>query len=326
MLQAGVSCRALVSIWALLALLLAHSEAQAPSQGRIAYGSKTISSSYPSYVALSDWGGGFICGGTLIAKNIVLTARHCTGQIQRATIGPLKLGGYENGFVKGGTTVIIKKKIAHPNYGAATYRNDIALLVLSKPLNGYKVAALAKSSPKSGSKLTVVGHGETVKRVLPSSLLRATMTVQSGSYCEGTDPGGICLQASRVAYGYNEICSGDSGGPAYSSPGVVAGVASYGLDRPCGRNRWSVFTDVAYYSKWIKSTMARYGGYGGSDDTASPLDDGGDQSDDGMDENADGWDEFNDEEVIDDGGDGLDDGYNGEHYGGSHYSETGGSG
>ena len=218
---------------------------------------KDESSLYPSYVALSDKSGGFICGGSLIARNVVLTASHCLDGIKQATIGPLKL---KKGYVSGGTTTTVAKMIGHPQYSKRTYINDVALLVLSKPLDGFKPAKLATSTPKLKTKITVVGHGATERAQSSSELLRASMTVRAGSYCSGTDPGAICLEAKKVKNGYMEVCSGDSGGPGYASGGVVSGVVSYGPDKKCGRNPWSVFADVSYFSGWIKKTMSKIDG------------------------------------------------------------------
>ena len=187
-----------------------------------------------------------------------------------------------NGYVRGGTTAKIKRKVPHSGYNPSSYIDDIALLILDRRITGYKVAKLATKTPSPGRKVTVVGYGETAggHGTLPTSLQEASMMVRRGSTCRGTDSGEICLEATRMSNGgYNEICSGDSGGPAYSSSGVVAGVASYGEDRPCGRNPWSVYTDVAYFSKWIKANMAKYGGGtsgvggsgGGGGDSLAPV-------------------------------------------------------
>lgn len=244
--------------------------AQDPAESRLAYAQKAKVSSYPSYVAISSGSGDFVCGGSLVAENVVLTASHCLEGIKKVTAGPLKLT--KGGAVSGGTTVSISKVFEHPKYNKKTYVNDVALLQLSKPLKGFKLAKLGRSTPKIASTVTVVGHGETERAETSSDLLIASMIVRAGSYCDGTDPGGICLEAKRVTKGYMEVCSGDSGGPGYTSPGVVGGVVSYGPDRPCGQNPWSVFADVSYYLDWIKGTMSKIAKGGGGGGT-SPSDD-----------------------------------------------------
>ena len=258
--------------------------AQDPAESRLAYAQKAKVSSYPSYVAISSRSGNFVCGGSLVADNVVLTASHCLSGIKKVTAGPLKLT--KGGTVSGGTTVSISKVFQHPKYNKKTYVNDVALLQLSKPLKGFKLAKLGRSTPKIASKVTVVGHGETERADASSDLLMVSMIVRAGSYCDGTDPGGICLEAKRVKKGYMEVCSGDSGGPGYTSRGVVGGVVSYGPDRRCGRNPWSVFADVSYYSDWIKRTMskiAKGGGGGGK----SPSDDDDDDYEDDYEDEAD---------------------------------------
>lgn len=254
-----------VALYTLLLVVVTRAQ-----DGRVAYGTQANSKDYPSYVALTTSDGQFICGGSLIASSFVLTAAHCLDDITRVAIGDITKGGMDNQFVKAKTTVKIKKKIGHSGYNDQTFKNDVAILVLDKPLTGYNVAKLATSIPKSGSRLTVVGHGMVAGENLPKVLMKASMKVQGSSFC-GSSIGEICLEAARTSKGgYNEICSGDSGGPAYSSAGVVTGVTSYGGDRPCGRNPWSVYQSVSYFSSFIRSTVAKYGGSVGGSGSTSP--------------------------------------------------------
>ena len=115
--------------------------------------------------------------------------------------------------------------------------------------------------------MTIVGQGETNKKgVVPAKLEKAQMKVRELDYCDlgKKERGLICLQATKVKGGYNEACMGDSGGPAYSSQGVVVGVTSFGGNKKCGLNPWTVYSDVPYFTKWIKQVIAS-GGKGGKE-------------------------------------------------------------
>ena len=95
------------------------------STNRIIGGDEATVGQYSYAVSLQDDLGHF-CGGSLIARDFVLTAAHCAGGDYKVVIGRLDMDD------SNGDEVEITEEIPHPQYDVRTTNNDFNLVLLQQ--------------------------------------------------------------------------------------------------------------------------------------------------------------------------------------------------
>lgn len=208
---------------------------------RIIGGSATIESRFPYYVALRRKGGTLLCGGTLIASDVVLTAAHCQVDGLVAMVGRHKQLGMNTNDDEW-EEIQVESFHIHPDFDYDERRFDQMLLKLVSPSTQpyLQHVNLDDEVPASGeSKLATIGLGtKDLDGNSPEVLQRVDLTYVPYSQCkeiknDNLDFGLLIEEDALCTIGDEaSACHGDSGGPqlilgATASDDIQVGIISW---------------------------------------------------------------------------------------------------
>ena len=223
--------------------------------GKIINGEETTIERVPYQVSL-QYADNHHCGGSIIAKNWVLSAAHCSqSDVKDFTV----LAGSANKEL-GGSRHKVLEFISHPAFDVESnvMINDIALIRVEEPFEydetrkPIQLFAEGEVAPV-GAMSIVTGWGST-GTTYPVTLNLIDVPIISKDKCSklynmmgGLPDGQICAAYDN---GGKDACQGDSGGPLAINQ-RLAGITSWGIG--CAlENNPGVYTEVAYYRGWIK--------------------------------------------------------------------------
>jgi hypothetical protein len=213
---------------------------------------------------------GALCTATLIAPNLLLTARHCVSQgasSDHVTCGDSTLGlpypasaffATNDAQPRNDSPFFKAVDVRVPGQGVDTCGYDVALIILAQSVPAtLSTPAIPRIDREvmPGEIYTAVGYGEDASGASNSTRMeRQGLSIA----CEpGSCGGGV---ESTEFLGDTGICSGDSGGPALDADGKVVGVVSRG-GPDCAT---PIYGTVTAWQDFIIATAtdaAKLGGY-----------------------------------------------------------------
>lgn len=199
-----------------------------------------------------------LCTGTLVAPNLVVTARHCVAHVLPGPFHCTLRGELTGNPDRGGEmgldvpphrVFIHVGEVPSSSPSAVATRivsslspsvclNDLAFLVLDRELDAPIRPVRLQSITAAGERVTLVGYGlsEGEGQLDLSSARRSRLTDQEVLQVgpDSTEEGVIDAPVRKLVLRGASVCYGDSGGPAIAeATGAVIGVYSLGSGTRC---------------------------------------------------------------------------------------------
>ncbi|KAH9373869.1 hypothetical protein HPB48_004473 [Haemaphysalis longicornis] len=251
-------------------------------------GEDAVPDDYPFMAALFRYSVkilNFWCGGTLITRNVILSAAHCFHNSLRDTRYIARIGGVNLSYLT--SERFIERHVAsvhvHPDFDGWRHYGDVALLFLNQSvqLSPYMRPLPLACLPAAGSlpnesAATVIGWGhDKFGGRLQMVLQHARIPLVDTQSCERRYQGlsnyadkfprgmkGDFICAGNTTSGGVDACQQDSGGPLVTKGQSFGrtffeaiGVVSFGVG--CGSASYpGVYTKVSNYVDWILNVIA----------------------------------------------------------------------
>ncbi|OXA64161.1 Trypsin-1 [Folsomia candida] len=239
------------------------------NESRIVGGEEAIPHEFPWLIRIQrKTSQSLVCGGTIIDRNLILTAAHCIGNAKDDANKYEVLGGAHDMNAMEDTRQVrsITRINCHKEFNIDTFQNDICILVLASDLTWtrsvgpIKLANTSSVIPNSG---TTAGFGVTVEGSSATSnlLQKVTVPIVSNERCFLLYKEHVEITNEMMCAGISgkDSCQGDSGGglmcKSQNQETILCGIVSFGAG--CGHEDFpGVYSRVSSYEAWISENSA----------------------------------------------------------------------
>jgi trypsin len=168
-----------------------------------------------------------LCGASLVAPNVLLSAAHCAGYINQVYIGKHNLIDSNEDY----ETFYVVEEVPHPDYNGTTIDYDYMMLKLNGSSSRTPVQLDTGDDTSlldAGNDVIVMGGGTTSSGgSLSNVLLEVEVDVISQAQCQDAYSNPITERMVCAARTGKDSCQGDSGGPIIDkATGKQIGVVS----------------------------------------------------------------------------------------------------
>lgn len=195
------------------------------------------------------------CTGSIIGRDLILTAAHCIDKAPAANVTVIFGSDIDHGI-----KIQAKDVLVHEKY--RNLRNDLAMIRLQQDIpDNFKVLDLEDSRQinlSSNDKVTTLGYGvfEYATSTGAGPLREAKLSIEKYE-----NDGEFVILNQKVGPG---ICYGDSGGPTFTIVnervalvGVASNVRETFYGRKDGCINKAVLTNPNYFYNWINTTKLK---------------------------------------------------------------------
>jgi len=238
-------------------------QGQIPTSPQIVGGTNAQPGQYPYYASVT-FTNYYLCGASLVAPDLLLSAAHCNPAFPKNT--PIIINStIARSSVPGSVTVVVNQQVIHPKYKVfAEY--DLMLLKVSPPVTTITPIQINSDPtlPSIKEKLEIIGFGYTEPGLGVAQVLQeAQVSEVPTASCQPFFQGSVKLSPTKHLCVWNEnplrvTCGGDSGGPLLGAGSTNSQLLTYGVLSFGAKNCTtapSVFTRLSGYWQWLQSTI-----------------------------------------------------------------------